>query len=284
MKAGTVNALVGPSGSGKSTIVKLLLKQYIPQKGQILFDGVDINDINTASLRAALGFVQQEPVLLPGNVGSSIGYGLPDEAEALKRQDRAAGRSGAVESSSEGGAASFAFAEGAEAVRWEAKEAPMGVLPVIREACRQANAAEFVENPQTMPEGYQTEVGSASGAKVSGGQKQRICIARALVRKPKLLIFDESTSALDSRSQEVVMKTIEDLTSMAKRDGGSGFTTVQIAHRLTTIQNSDQIVVMAEGKVVDAGTHDELLGRCELYAKLWRLSGEEGHIDLNQDA
>ena len=187
-----------------------------------------------------------------------------------------------------GGDAAEAMAQAADSVRWEEPNAPMGVLPEIVEACRQANAAEFVENTKTMPEGYRTEVGSASGAKVSGGQKQRICIARALVRKPKLLIFDESTSALDSRSQDVVMKTIEDLTSMAReqeaKTGQAGFTTVQIAHRLTTIQNSDQIVVMADGKVVDAGTHDELLGRCELYAKLWRLSGEEGHIDLNQDA
>ena len=181
-----------------------------------------------------------------------------------------------------GGDAAEAMAQAADSVRWEEPNAPMGVLPEIVEACRQANAAEFVENTKTRPEGYRTEVGSASGAKVSGGQKQRICIARALVRKPKLLIFDESTSALDSRSQDVVMKTIEDLTSMAReqeaKTGQAGFTTVQIAHRLTTIQNSDQIVVMAEGKVVDAGTHDELLGRCELYQKLWRLSGAEGSV------
>jgi len=145
-----------------------------------------------------------------------------------------------------------------------------------------ANAAEFVENKQTMPEGYFTEAGSASGAKVSGGQKQRICIARALVRRPKLLIFDESTSALDSRSQDVVMQTIQDLVDKAKQAAAQGsnaaFTTVQIAHRLTTTQSSDQIVVMEHGQVVDSGTHDNLLSRCDLYQKLWRLSGAEEEL------
>ena len=116
----------------------------------------------------------------------------------------------------------------------------------LREACRQANALEFVES---LPEGFATPCGS-KGLSFSGGQRQRIAIARALIRKPRLLLLDEATSALDTTSERVVQKTLD--------EAASSRTTIAVAHRLSTIRHADKIFVFAHGKIAEQGTHDEL--------------------------
>jgi subfamily B ATP-binding cassette protein MsbA len=129
----------------------------------------------------------------------------------------------------------------------------------IKRAAKIAYADIFIEN---LPEKYDTVVGER-GSTLSEGQKQRIIIARALLKNPELLILDEATSALDMESEFLVRKAIENL--LKDR------TAIIIAHRITTILNSDRIIVINSGEIVDQGTHDELLSRCELYKKLYEL-------------
>ena len=128
----------------------------------------------------------------------------------------------------------------------------------IEEAAKMANAHEFI---MAKPNGYTTEVGQG-GSKLSGGQKQRVAIARAIIKKPAVLLLDEATSALDNESERVVQAALDSVVATQKP------TTIVIAHRLTTIRNADKIAVLNEGKVVEEGTHDQLLQLDGLYASL----------------
>lgn len=119
-----------------------------------------------------------------------------------------------------------------------------------------ANAHEFIS---ALPEGYDTLAGER-GSKLSGGQKQRIAIARALLRNPRILILDEATSALDTEAERLVQEALERLLK--------GRTTFIIAHRLSTVQGADKIVVLSRGKIVEVGTHEALLQANGLYAKM----------------
>ena len=122
-----------------------------------------------------------------------------------------------------------------------------------------ANAHTFISD--SLGEGYKTDVG-LKGGKLSGGQKQRIAIARAIVRRPAVLLLDEATSALDNESERVVQAALDEIMAKQKR------TTVVIAHRLSTIRNADKIAVVNDGKILEQGTHDELLANKNLYANL----------------
>ena len=126
----------------------------------------------------------------------------------------------------------------------------------IEAAAKAAYADEFI---QQLPEGYQSELG-AQGVQLSGGQRQRIALARAIIHNPEILLLDEATSALDTESEHYVQLALQDIT----RDR----TTIVIAHRLSTIINADAIAVIDGGRVIDVGTHAELINRCELYARL----------------
>ena len=129
----------------------------------------------------------------------------------------------------------------------------------VIEAAKNANAHEFI---MSFPEGYNTDIGQR-GIKLSGGQKQRLSIARVFLKNPPILIFDEATSALDNESESIVQDSLE---SLAKNR-----TTFVIAHRLTTIQNAEKILVLTEEGIAESGTHEELLKQKGIYEKLYHM-------------
>lgn len=141
-----------------------------------------------------------------------------------------------------------------ENLRWGNKEASD---EEIKKACILAQADEFI---QVFPDKYDTFI-EQGGSNVSGGQKQRLCIARALLKKPKILILDDSTSAVDTKTDTLIRK--------AFKDEIPDTTKIIIAQRISSVQNSDKIIVLNEGEVVDFGNHDELLERCEIYRDVY---------------
>jgi ATP-binding cassette, subfamily C, bacteriocin exporter len=204
-------AFVGSSGCGKTSLVKLLLKLYKPEKGEIRLDGDNLEDIDTIYLRSKIGYVPQEIFLFSGTIADNIALHHPD-----------------------------------------------ATLEEITEAAKRAGAHEFISE---QPDRYNTVL-SERGASLSGGERQRLALARALLGKPEVLIFDEATSNLDTISEYHIHETLGTL-----RD--SRITTILIAHRLTTVINCDRIFVMDKGKIIESGTHTELIDLGGLYSQLW---------------
>lgn len=133
----------------------------------------------------------------------------------------------------------------------------------VKRAIRMAHLQEFIES---LPKGYETQVGER-GLKLSGGEKQRVAIARTILKEPAILVFDEATSSLDSRSERSVMDAIEEVSK--------GKTSIVIAHRLSTVVNSDRILVLEKGQIVEQGSHDQLLALGGHYSQLWALQQKQ---------
>ena len=210
--AGQTVAIVGPSGAGKTTLFSLLMRFHAPQHGDVLLDGVAVDQMDLNDLRQRIGVVPQEAVVFSGTVMENIRYGKP---EATDQEVQAA--------------AEAAFAQ------------------------------EFIAD---LPQGYDTYLGDR-GVRLSGGQRQRIAIARAILKNPPLLLLDEATSALDAHSERMVQAALE--------KAMQGRTTLVIAHRLATVQRADCIWVLDKGKLVEQGTHQELIAKAGLYASLAAL-------------
>ena len=206
---GKTVALVGQSGSGKSTIANLITRFYDVNQGAILIDGVDVKDMQTASLRKLIGVVSQDSILFNDTIKNNLLIGKPDATDEE-----------------------------------------------LITAAKIANAYEFIND---LPEGFDTNIGDA-GSKLSGGQKQRLSIARAVLKNPPIMVLDEATSALDTESERLVQNALENM--MKHR------TSIVIAHRLSTIQNADLIVVMQKGRIVEQGTHTELIQKNGMYKRL----------------
>lgn len=205
-------SFVGKSGSGKTTIFSLLAKLYDVNEGEILIDGVNVNELDRDSVRGNISIITQSPYIF----NTTIRENLTLVKDGLSEKD-------------------------------------------MIKACKMACLHDYV---MSLPDGYDTLVGEG-GITLSGGQRQRLAIARALVQKTEIILFDEATSALDNETQESIQKAINNM----KRK----YTIMIIAHRLSTVINSDRIMVLNDGKIKATGTHEELLDTNKYYKKLYNL-------------
>lgn len=202
--------IVGRSGSGKSTLTKLIQRLYLPEKGRILLDGVDVAQVEPAWLRRQIGVVLQDSMLFGGTIEENIRLACPNATHEE-----------------------------------------------VVQAARLAGADSFIRE---LPHGYDTFVGER-GSLLSGGQRQRISIARALILNPAILIFDEATSALDYESEKIIMDNLEPISR--------GRTMLMIAHRLSTVEKCDAILMVDKGRIIEAGSHAQLLERKGAYYQLY---------------
>ena len=220
-KKGQTVAFIGSTGSGKSSLINLVPRFYDATQGQVLVDGVDVRDYTLKALRDKIGYVPQQSFLFKGTIASNVSYG-----------DKSGSKSGSEEAGTDADMAN------------------------VRKACEVAQATEFVEKKDNA---YESSI-AQGGSNVSGGQKQRLSIARAVYRHPEILIFDDSFSALDFKTDCAVRE------ALAKEAKDS--TKLIVAQRIGTIMNADRIVVLDQGKVVGQGTHEELLDNCDVYRQI----------------
>ncbi len=220
VNAGEKMAFVGQNGAGKTTLIKLMLRFYKPDSGQILLDGVDISKYNKTKYQQLFGVIFQDFIRYEFNVKENIAVG---DIEQINNQN------------------------------------------AIEEAARKSLADEVVAK---MKSGYDQQLGRrfAKGKNLSGGQWQKIALARAYMKDAKVIILDEPTSALDARAEYEVFQRFIGLTKHK--------TSIIISHRFSTVRMADRILVLKDGKVLEIGTHENLIANDSLYAELFTLQAQ----------
>ena len=216
VKAGQKVAIVGPTGAGKTTMIKLLMRFYDVNSGEILIDGYNVKDFNRGQLREMFGMVLQDTWLFHGTIMENIRYGRLDATDEE-----------------------------------------------VIAAAKAAHAHHFI---MSQPGGYQMMLNEET-SNISQGQKQLLTIARAILADNKILILDEATSSVDTRTEEQIQGAMDNLMR--------GRTSFVIAHRLSTIRDADLILVMKDGDIIEQGTHDSLLAEGGFYANLYNSQFEK---------
>ena len=216
IKSGQKVAIVGPTGAGKTTMVKLLMRFYDVNTGEIKVDGHNIKDFNRSELRELFGMVLQDTWLFNGTILENIRYGRLDATDEE-----------------------------------------------VIEAAKAAHAHRFI---MAQPDGYQTILDEET-SNISQGQKQLLTIARTILADNKILILDEATSSVDTRTEVRIQKAMDNLMR--------GRTSFIIAHRLSTIRDADLILVMRDGDIIEQGTHEELLAKGGFYENLYNSQFEK---------
>ncbi|MGO4974098.1 ABC transporter ATP-binding protein [Bifidobacterium boum] len=249
---GQTVAFIGSTGSGKTTLVNLVPRFYDATDGQVLVDGVNVKDYTVQSLRDKIGYVPQQSVMFKGTVASNVAFGDKSQAGV-----RPAGQSVAdIE------LADTSMPQGREREKALLAQSGNGEMlsdaqmADVRQAVAVAKADEFVTR---MDGTYEADI-AQGGTNVSGGQKQRLSIARAVWRHPEILVFDDSFSALDFRTDHDVREALA-------REAGDA-TKLIVAQRIGTIMDADRIIVLDQGRVVGQGTHKELLSTCDVYRQI----------------
>ncbi len=257
---GSTLAILGRTGSGKTTIANLLLHMYNVKDGMISFDGRDINEIPLGVLREQIAYVPQDNFLFSDTLQTNIAFGVRKHRVLPKKQVKHKLFLTRKESLD-------AYMEQELADRESVADKIYDDLEGVQEA---AKMACIHDNIMDFPKQYATMVGER-GVTISGGQKQRSSIARALMKDAPILILDDSLSAVDTDTEEQILHNL--------RENRAGKTTIIIAHRISTIQNADHILVLDDGRMEEYGTHDELLKKGGIYAKLYEKQQLEQQLE-----
>ena len=208
---GKILAVTGRTGSGKSTVAQLAMRIFDPHEGQVVFDGIPLQQWPLNEFRSETGYVPQDVFLFSDTIQRNIAFGLPEE-DSTRRE--------------------------------------------VQSAAEQAHVAHNIEG---FEQEYETLLGER-GVNLSGGQKQRISIARALIRKPKLLILDDCLSAVDTETEEAILQSI--------RNQGDSTAVLMVSHRISSIRGADHVVVLDQGKLIEEGTPEELAQADGVYARM----------------
>ncbi len=247
-KPGQTTALIGSTGSGKSTVVNLIPRFYDVTAGSILLDGIDIREVQQHDLRDKIGYIPQKGVLFSGTIATNLRYADENASDELLK-----------EATDIAQATEFILNNGDGSINGNGHHNMQATGN---------GAVEMNGNGAHDGGGFETEI-AQGGMNVSGGQKQRLSIARALVKKPPIYIFDDSFSAVDFKTDAALRRALKQKTS--------GSTILIVTQRVSTIKNAEQIIVLEEGRVIGKGTHQELMKDCKAYQEiaLSQLSQEE---------